>query len=90
MELRADERAELVLLAVGEGGGGRPAWENSSCSVDIISGCLAALEPSCWITELPKSLSSLNSMSLSTAAEECPDTFCLAFSSFTNLLVCVE
>ena len=25
MELRADERAEPVLLAVGEGGGGRPA-----------------------------------------------------------------
>ena len=30
VELRADERAEPVLLAAGEGGGGRPAWENNS------------------------------------------------------------
>ena len=47
MELRADERAEPVLLAVGEGGGGSPAWENNSWRVDIISGCFTALLPSC-------------------------------------------
>lgn len=30
MELRAEERVEPARLATGEGGGGRPAWENSS------------------------------------------------------------
>ena len=30
MELRAEERVEPARLVTGEGGGGRPAWENSN------------------------------------------------------------